>query len=179
MFASAPDTGKWRLLLHPITTRKEDCSNSFIAFVLSSHLCSIMGTGNVNCLVIHTVKLFQNKKKKFKYVFAFSVSLYVCVRCGMACKMFVPVCVRCVPVYVLIMQSTLKEGILGMYERFLDKTSFCSSSKNLPSAAKHFVRLSNRLFCSSAKADFNSPCECSSCTFIAFKQGILQLFLHI
>lgn len=70
--------------------------NSFIVFVLSSHLCSIMviiGTGNVHYLVMHTVKLFQNKKQFFEYVFVFSVSLYVCVRCGMACKMCVPVCV--------------------------------------------------------------------------------------
>ena len=100
----------------------------------------------------------------------------------MACKMCLPVCVRCVPVYVLIMQNTLKEGILAMHQKFLDRTSFLFYfifSKNLPSAAKHFVTLSNHLFCSSAKADFNSPCECSLCTFIAFKQGILQLFLHI
>ena len=78
----------------------------------------------------------------------------------MACKMCLPVCVRCVPVYVLIMQNTLKEGILAMHQKFLDRTSFLFYfifSKNLPSAAKHFVTLSNHLFCSSAKADFNSP----------------------
>ena len=88
----------------------------------------IIGTGNVHYLVMHTVKLFQNKKQFFEYVFVFSVSLYVCVRCGMACKMCVPVCV-CMPVYVLIMQNTLKEGILGMHQRFLDKTSFISLLK--------------------------------------------------